>query len=118
MGSDKRHEIRIPVENLPECLRVIYFSTGFFKDKRAVTMDASNYGMSFVAPDILEEEIKIGRSLTVIIKPYNYKLNSVIKYAKIVFHDKVGENILRFGVRFEDNDALKKYHKLLEMKKY
>ena len=110
---EKRKEERIPVESLPECLKSVVISTGFFQEHTAVTVDASNSGMGFFVEGITEKDIHNGEDLIIKVLPYNYKLKSRISYVK-----EVGANKVRFGVNFLKEKPLEKYHELLELDIY
>lgn len=115
MKKNLRKEDRIPVENLPECLRMIYFEIGDFGEFPATTVDASKSGMSFVAAGTFERNIEVGRKLIIHIKPHDYFLKAIIMNAIVIFHEAIGEDILRFGVMFEKGESLKKYHDLIKV---
>jgi hypothetical protein len=111
--DERRDEIRVPVESLPDCLKVISFSTGIFQEHSAVTVDASYNGMGFLGDDLKESDIHVGQDLTVKVMPFNYKLKSKIVYVKFI-----GETKVRFGVKFHKGPPLDKYHELLSQDIY
>ncbi|HOJ63048.1 MAG TPA: hypothetical protein PLE45_01390 [Spirochaetota bacterium] len=110
---DKRREERIPVEALPECLRTVIFTTGFFQENTAITVDATKSGMGFYAEGVTEKDLYVGQDITIKVLPYNYKLKSRVVYVK-----EVGENKIRFGVEFVKEQTLDKFHELLELDIY
>ncbi len=110
---EKRREVRIPVEVLPECLKNIVITTGFFQEHTAITVDASNSGMGFFIEGITENDLHNGQDLVLKVLPFNYKLKSKVTYAK-----EIGDNKMRFGVCFNKEKDLDKYHELLELEIY
>jgi len=110
---EKRREVRIPVENLPECLKNVVITTGFFQEHMAVTVDASNSGMGFFIEGMGDNVLYNGQNLTLKVLPFNYKLKSRVTYAK-----EVGDDKIRFGVCFNKEKDLDKYHELLELEIY
>jgi hypothetical protein len=111
--KNRRREDRIPLDSLPECLKTVSFSTGIFQEHTAHVVDASNYGMSFVAEDLKTSSIHTGQDLTIKVLPFNYKLRSRICYVA-----SIGENKVRFGIEFHNGPPIDKYHEILTQNIY
>lgn len=111
MHEERRREIRIPVDKLPECLKVITFKLGLLEEFSAETVNASSYGMSFVSQGITKMDIDQGQELTVRLSKDNIKLKSTVVYAV-----KSREDQLKFGVNFHNGYPIEKYHELLNLK--
>lgn len=110
---EKRHEERIPVDSLPDCLKNVIVSTGMFQEYPAITVDASNNGMGFVVDDIAENVVVSGDNIAIKIMPYNYKLKAKVSYVKVVDSNKV-----KFGIQFEKAKPLDKYQEILTLDIY
>ena len=110
---EKRKEARIPVEALPECLKKVVITSGFFQEYTATTVDATNYGMGFYVEGLTEKDLHIGEDISLKILPYNYKLKGRIVYVK-----KVGEEKIRFGIEFIKAHDLDKFNELLNLDIY
>lgn len=111
--TNKRKEERIPVEALPDCLKTVIFTTGFFQENTAITVDATPSGMGFYAEGITEKDLYVGEQITIKVLPYNYKLKSRVIYVK-----EIGENKIRFGIEFTKDQSLEKFHELLSLDIY
>jgi hypothetical protein len=112
--KERRKEKRIPVENLPDCLKNIKFTIGDFGEFSATTIDASLSGLSFISVGIFENDIVTGQSLIIKIESEHLELNTELIYANVIYIKELGKDLLRFGVKFQQADALKKYQDLLE----
>jgi len=108
MNDDRRKEMRIPVDKLPDCLKVITFKLGLLEEYSATTINASNFGMSFVCDGIDKTDVDTGQDLTVKISPQNYKLKSTVVYAQ-----KVADKKLKFGISFHNGYPIEKYQELI-----
>jgi|GEM_PF-889467 len=113
MTKERRKEDRIPLDKLPDNLKIIYFKLGDFGEFSAKTINASKSGLAFVSLGIFEKELKGGNQITIKIKPQNIKLKAELVYANKIFIDEIGLDLLKFGIKFSKTRALNKYQKLL-----
>jgi hypothetical protein len=84
MDQDKRNELRIPIEKLPDILRTIVFSTGAFNEYSGTTINASLNGISINVDksENLKNKIDAGDSINIILYPEKLKLKAKIIYIK------------------------------------
>ena len=113
MAEERRKEERIPIDKLPECLKVIYFKVGEFGEFSAKTINASKSGMSFASVGVFENNPNPGEKITIKIKPENIKLQCEIIHSNVLYIDEIGMDLLKFGVKIKTGKSLKKYHDLI-----
>lgn len=111
--DERRNELRVAVESLPDCLKTVTLVCGVFQEYSATTIDASEFGMGFVSEGFDERVIHDGQDVTIKVLPYNYKLKGTIVY----FHG-IGGDKYRFGIRFKKGSPIEKYHELLTLDVY
>jgi hypothetical protein len=108
MAHERRVDERITVDKLPDCLKVVSFKLGLFEEYTADTVNASKFGMCFIASGLNTMDVSSGQELTLIISQYNYRLKS-----KVVYAINDGDNKLKFGINFYNGYPIEKYHELI-----
>jgi len=114
MTKENRKEYRINFKNLPDYLKEIIFNIRKIGKIKANPIEVSKSGMSFFSTGFFEKEVLKGTKVDVIITSKKLKLKSVVIHTELKYVKEIGQNLLRFGIKFLNNSSLKKYHKLLD----
>ena len=88
MNDELRTERRISAEAIPEDLREINFSAGFFHEKRAELVNISKGGISFLTDDVTNS-YEIGQKLKITFFSRKIKVSGRILYISHMAEDKM-----------------------------
>lgn len=114
MTSEKREKERYEINQLPECLKIITFSTGLFSEFSAETVNASEDGMSLISEGVSLNDITPEQHVTVkIAPPFDYKLK-----AKVIYTHSTESGGVKFGLSFDTDSAHELYQKMLHENLY
>lgn len=114
MDKENRIEKRIDSKNLPEYLKDIIFIIKKIGKINTTPTDASKSGMSFFTTGLFNKELLNGTNVKVIIASKKLKLKAIVVHTEFKYVKEIEQNLLRIGIKFLMNNALKKYHNLFE----
>lgn len=84
MNQEKRRELRISIEKLPDVLKTIVFSTGVFSEFSGTTINASMNGFCIALNknENIKNKFDAGDRVNIILYPEKLKLKAKIIYIK------------------------------------
>ena len=108
MNDELRTERRISAEAIPEDLREINFSAGFFHERRAEVANISKGGISFFTDDV-ESSYEIGQKLKITFFSRKIKISG-----RIVYINHISEEKMKIGMVLSPSAELNEIKEIID----
>jgi hypothetical protein len=107
--DERRLEIRMILDAVPESLKNAVIRYPGIKAISSNTVDINSVGMAFISKDRLDRELEIGKLVTISFDSWNTDVKGYIVYSYPIADER-----LRIGVLFKNDKSIRQYYKILK----
>ncbi len=109
-NEERRQEERTMLGSIPDDLKDVLIKYPGSRPFPATTVDVSSIGMAFISNDKIENNLEIGKQVTI---RFNC-INSDIK-GSTVYCYPIPDSRKRIGVLFKNEKSIRRYYKMLKI---